>query len=161
MKGFKGMKLVITFVVIAMFLVTSLLMANKVIKAIEARIVRNKVARSATATVIRKEYIQFDEKNPVYVDENGISIKRHAGDEEWRVYYNINTFDDIEQLIANKLIKAEEERNAKGKQRFRILTKDQYDYIQVGDKLSVTWCRPDGSEIEIISAGKPVTTYSR
>jgi len=159
MKGRIGKKWVIAFVVIAVFLVISPLIASKVIKGIETAIIRGKAARSATATAIRKEHIRFDEKNHVYVNENGISIARRAGDEEWRVYYQINRFADIEQSIASRLLKAEEERNAKGKQRFTILNKDQYDYLQVGDELSVTWCGPERSEIEIISAGKPVTSH--
>lgn len=161
MEGRKGKRRIIVFAVIAVLLLISPLIVRKVLKGLETAVIRNIGSRSATATAIRKEYVRFDEKNHVYVDEDGISIKRRAGDEEWRVYYQINRFDDIEPSTASRLLKAEEERNAKGKQRFTILNKDQYDYIQVGDELSVTWCGPERREIEIISAGKPVTTYTR
>jgi hypothetical protein len=164
MEGHKGKIWIIAFAVIAVILVILAigpLIVRKVTKGIDTAILKGKSAHSATATVIRKEYVRFDEKNRVYVNEDGVLVERRAGDEEWRVYYQINKFDGVEQATIVKLLEAEEERKAKGRLRFTILSKEQYDNIQEGEELSVSWRLLGKNEIEIISAGKPVTTYIR
>jgi hypothetical protein len=69
--------------------------------------------------------------------EAQVRVERQAGDEEWRIYYRIDNFDQITSSIKNKLLETEQERIIKGNYRFTIVSQDQYNYIQVGDKLSV------------------------
>jgi len=40
--------------------------------------------------------------------------QRQAGDEEWRIYYCIDNFDQITSSIKNKLLETEQERIIKG-----------------------------------------------
>ena len=132
-----------------------LLLAFLLIKGIGALVYAEKVVRSTTGTVIRKEKLLFNEANLVYVNDEGVRVERQVGDEEWRIYYRIDNFDQITSLIKNKLWEKEQERITKGNYRFRIVTQDQYNDIQVGDKLSVGWRWCGGYQIEVVTAGRP------
>jgi hypothetical protein len=147
-------------VIIIALLVVSPLLARKIFSIAEALIIENKSARNAKAIVTRKEHVQFDEKNHTYLNEDGFPIERNAGEEEWRIYYLLNDFEGVEKAIESKLLKIEEERGAKGKPRFTIVNKDQYDYIQEGDELLISWRWLGSNKIQIISAGKPLTIYN-
>jgi len=151
----------ILLIVIVGLLVISSLVMRKVINGIETSIIASKTAHDATATVVRKEYLKFDEKSHTSVDEDGFPVERRAGDEEWRIYYRIDSFGKIDRTEELRLLKAEEERYAKNKPRFRIVSKEQYDYIQKGDRLSVSWHWLGKNKIEIISAGKPTTINNK
>jgi hypothetical protein len=134
--------------------ITLLLLAFLLIKGIGALAYAHKVVRETTGTVVRKEKLLFNEANRVYIDE-GVRVERQAGDEEWRIYYRIDNFDQITSSIKNKLSETEQERITKGNYRFRIVSRDQYNYIQVGDKLSVGWRWCGENQIEVVTAGKP------
>jgi hypothetical protein len=134
--------------------ITLLLLAFLLIKGIGALAYAQKVVRETTGTVVRKEKPLFNEANRVYIDE-GVRVERQAGDEEWRIYYRIDNFDQITSSIKNKLLETEQERIIKGNYRSTIVSQDQYNYIQVGDKLSVGWRWCGGHQIEVVTAGKP------
>ena len=134
--------------------ITLLLLAFLLIKGIGALAYAQKVVRETTGTVVRKEKLLFNEANRVYIDE-GVRVERQAGDEEWRIYYRIDNFDQITSSIKNKLLETEQERITKGNYRFRIVSRDQYNDIQVGDKLSVGWRWRGENQIEVVTAGKP------
>jgi len=132
-----------------------LLLAFLLIKGIGALVYARKVVRETTGTVVRKEKLLFNEANRVYVNDEGVRVERQAGDEEWRIYYRIDNFDQITSSIKNKLSETEQELITKGNYRFRIVSRDQYNYIQVGGKLSVGWRWSGENQIEVVTAGKP------
>src|SRR5215471_9862026 len=132
-----------------------LLLAFLLIKGIGALVYAEKVVRETTGTVVRKEKLLFNEANRVYVNDEGVRVEMQAGDEEWRIYYRIDNFDQITSLNKNKLLETEQERITKGTYRFRIVPSDQYNDIQVGDKLDVGWRWCGGYQIEVVTAGKP------
>lgn len=103
---------------------------------IQTNAVEHKIVRNTTATVIRKEYIQ-----------NGI--------DEWKIYFEIDNFDQIAEPTRSSLLKSESERITANQVRSRVVSKDQYSRIEKGDKLIVGWRWLGKDEIEIVSAGKP------
>jgi hypothetical protein len=123
----------------------------------QAAVLEHKMVRETTGTVRGKDHIKFDEANHSYPHEDGYLVDRKPGDEEWRVYYEIDNFDQIAEPARTHLLNAEKERAAKGKLRFRIVSKDQYDEVQIGDKLSVGWRWRGNDNVEVVTAGKPLT----
>src|SRR5215472_13655076 len=86
----------------------------------------HKTVRETTATVMGKEHVQFDEANHSYMHEDGYQVQRKAGEEEWRIYYRIDNFDQIEEPVRSRLLEAERERDSTGRLRFRIVAEDHY-----------------------------------
>ena len=117
----------------------------------------SKASRRTTATVISKEYVKYDDKNHSYIGDLGDPIEVAPGREEFRVYYEIDNFDQVPEPRRSRLLKSEQERIKKFGYRFDILTKDQkqeYDQINPGDKLEVFY-RYITDEKEIISIDYP------
>ncbi len=115
-----------------------------------------KASRRTTATVISKEYVKFDDKNHSYIGDFGDPIEIASNTEQWRVYYQIDNFDQVPEPRRSRLVKSEEERIKRFGFRFNILTKDQkqeYDQIGLTDKLEVFY-RYIGDEKEIISINR-------
>jgi hypothetical protein len=112
------------------------------------------MVRETTATVIAKEHVDFDEVSHSYMSEDGHRIQRHAGDEEWRIYYRIDNFDQIEEPSRTLLLESEVKRSSAGL-RFTIVADNQYDSIEVGDRLNVGWRWIARDKIEVVTAGKP------
>lgn len=148
-------------VAVIALLVISPLLARKILSIAEALIIEGKSARSAKAHVTRKAYLQFDEKNRTYLNEDGFPVEKKLGEEEWRIYYRITGFEAVEKDVESNLLKTEEERIASSKLRFTIVNKSQYDYIHEGDELTISWRWLGRDKIQIISAGKPVTSYNK
>jgi hypothetical protein len=110
--------------------------------------------RETTGTVIAKRHVRFDEANHSYVSEDGYLVERQAGDEEWRIYNRIDNFDQIEEPTRSRLLESETERALSARLRFRIVGKDQYDWIDVGDRLNVGWRWINDDKVEVVTAGK-------
>jgi hypothetical protein len=100
-----------------------------------------KIAHEATAIVKRKEHVRYDEINHSFMDDDGNSIEREPGDEEWRVYYQIVEFRGFDESTCKRLLKAEEDRAGSGKLRYTILFKDEYNKVDIGDTLTVIYQR--------------------
>jgi hypothetical protein len=112
-----------------------------------------KAARHTTATVVRKEYVKFDEANHSYVGDLGDVIEQPPGIEHWRVYYRINNFDQVPEPKRSALAASEKVRIAKYGDRFHLWGpegKNIYQSLKEGDTIGVTY-RYIGNEKEIIN----------
>jgi len=112
-----------------------------------------KAARHTTATVVRKEYVNFDKANHSYVGNLGDVIEVPPGTEYWRVYYRINNFDQVPEPKRSALIASERARIATYGDRFHHWGpegKDNYQSLKEGDTIGVTY-RYIGDEKEIIN----------
>ena len=130
------------------------------VRSLDQRLADNfehKLVRETTATVVKKEHVQFDKSNNSYQHEDGYTVFREAGAEEWRIYYLIDNFDQIPDPLRSALLKAEQERADEQRPRFTIVSKDQFDAIKAGDKLNVGWRWRGRGYIEIVTAGKPTS----
>lgn len=111
-----------------------------------------KKARVTTAVVKAKEQVRFDEKNHSYIGDYGESVEVSPGTDRWRIYYQIDNFDQVPEPKRSQLLRSEEARIKKLGFRFYHFStpeKALYDATQVGDQLEVTY-RYIGDEKEII-----------
>jgi hypothetical protein len=122
---------------------------------INAKLLEHKLTRETTATVKAKKYVRFDENNFSYINEEGHRVEKRPGDEEWRIYYQIDNFDQIDEPARGQLLKAEMERVSKGLSRFDLAVMAEYDTLKEGDKIIIGWKWLGGDTIEIIYARKP------
>lgn len=122
----------------------------------EVNLLKHKVVRDTTATVIGKKHVQFDELNHSYLHDDGYRVERQPGDEEWRIYYQIDNFDQISEPERTRLLVAEKERAEKGKPRYDIASKEAYDGIKEGDKLDIGWQWVNDNKIIIAFASKRI-----
>ena len=120
-----------------------------------AELLKHKLTRETTATVKAKEYVRFDENKFSYINDEGHRVERRPGDEEWRVYYQIDGFDQTEEPARSQVLKAETERVIKGQLRFDLVEKAEYDTLKEGDKIIIGWKWLGGDTIEIVYARMP------
>ena len=111
--------------------------------------------RETTATVIGKQYVRFDEPNPSYDDGSGDPITVKPGDEQWRVYYLIDSFDSLDNSVRARLLRDEEQRKASNRSRFRFKSREWYEKIEIGDKLRVLYQWHGGNSVDIIYVENP------
>lgn len=130
-------------------------------KKLNASLLEHKIIRETTATVKAKEHVRFDESNFSYLNEEGHRVEKRPGDEEWRVYYQIDGFDQINEPVRGHLLKAEMERVSKGQLRFDLVEKAEYDTLEEGDKIIVGWKWLGGETIEIVYARKPSSSNTQ
>jgi hypothetical protein len=112
-----------------------------------------KKVRTTSAIVKSKEYVLFDEKNHWYVNDFGDTVEVTPGFAQWRIYYQIDNFDQMPEPKRSELIRSEEARIKQFGFRFYPAgtpDKKGYDKAQVGDRLEVRY-RYMGDEKEIIS----------
>lgn|GEM_PF-1831535 len=118
-----------------------------------SRLNEAKKVRTTTAVVKAKEYIRFDEQNHSYVNNFGETVQVSPGTEQWRVYYQIDNFDQVHEPKRSELKHSEDARIKQfGFRFYPSSTPDKvaYDKAQVGDRLEVRY-RYMGDEKEIIS----------
>ena len=116
------------------------------------RVNEAKKGRTTTAVVRAKEYVSFDEKNHWYINNFGEAVEATPGTEQWRVYYQIDNFDQVPEPKRSQLRQSEEARIKTFGFRFHALStpeKEFYDKTQVGDRLEILY-RYMGDEKEII-----------
>lgn len=108
------------------------------------------------ATALRKERLHFDEQNHSYIDDVNFTwnepahrVNYNPGDDEWRVYYTITTFDAMDEPNSSRLLQIEIRRVANGKQRFTILGKQEFDRLNAGDILTLNYQRFSDDEVMI------------
>lgn len=112
-----------------------------------------KKARTTTAVVKAKEHVRFDERNHTYVEDFGQNMNAAPGAEQWRVYYQIDNFDQVPEPKRSELQRSEDSRIKKFGFRFHPWSSAEkaiYDKTQVGDQLEVLY-RYMGDEKEIIN----------
>jgi hypothetical protein len=124
---------------------------------LDKSLITAKMYHQTTATAVKKERVKFDEKNHTYKSDSGNPIEVSPGDEQWRVYYEIDNFDQYEEPLRSRLVGAERKRISEGRPRFRFHAyndRSWYDSVQVGDKLLVTYKAFSDGEIEIASVAR-------
>ena len=118
-----------------------------------SRLNEAKKVRTTTAVVKAKEHIRFDEQNHSYVNNFGETVQVPPNTEQWRVYYQIDNFDQVREPKRSELQRSEDARIKQFGFRFypsNTPDKAAYDKAQVGDQLEVRY-RYIGNEKEIIS----------
>lgn len=116
------------------------------------RVNEAKKGRTTTAVVKAKEYVRFDDKNHTYIGDFGEPMNAAPGMEQWRVYYQIDNFDQVPEPKRSQLWQSEEARIKNFGFRFYPLSTPEkafYDKTQVGDRLEILY-RYMGDEKEII-----------
>lgn len=101
-----------------------------------------KALRTTTAIVKAKEHVRFDEGNRTYIDDFGETREAPAGSEQWRIYYQIDNFDQVPEPKRTQLWKSEETRIKKFGLRFHYYSnaeKASYNKTQVGDQLKIMY----------------------
>lgn len=112
-----------------------------------------KKVRTTTAVVKAKDVVKFDEKNHSYISNLDDLIEVQPGTEYWRVYYQIDNFDQVPGPKRGQLWQSEETRIKKLGFRFHSFgasEKEFYDRTQIGDRLEIQY-RYMGDKKEIIS----------
>jgi hypothetical protein len=143
----------ISLVVVGVLLLVGYLVMRQIDKGFQ-QLNEAKAARTTTAVVKDKNYVRFDDKNHSYIGDFGDPIEVAPYTEQWRIYYQIDNFDQVPEPRRSRLVKSEEERIKKYGHRFRTVSKEKFDSTQIGDKLEVLY-RYIGDEKEIISIGDP------
>ena len=93
-----------------------------------------------------------DEKNHWYINNFGEAVEATPGTEQWRVYYQVDNFDQVPEPKRRQLWQSEEARIKTFGFRFHALSKPEkefYDKTQPGDRLEILY-RYMGDEKEII-----------
>ena len=101
-----------------------------------------KALRTTTGVVRAKKHVRFDWQNFTYIDDVGERAQDQPGSEEWRIYYEIDNFDQVPEPTRSELWKSEQERIRKFGFRFRSYPppeKESYDKAQVGDQLQIEY----------------------
>jgi len=99
-----------------------------------------KYVRATSGTVMGKEIIRFDEKNYTYIDpDDGFQFEAKPGDEQRRVYYQIDNFDGLDEPRRSRALEVERERLAKLGTRFTYNAEGWYEGVKVGDKVVVNY----------------------
>jgi len=106
-----------------------------------------KTLRVTSGVVKSKEHIRFDEHNHTYVSDFGETYTAEPGTEVWRVYYQIDNFNQVPEPKRSEPWKSEEERIRRFGFRFRSYTKDEkgrYDRAElaIGWRWNITTWRP-------------------
>jgi hypothetical protein len=111
--------------------------------------------REAFGTVRGKEYLRFDEANRSYVTDRGTQIEVRPGDEQWRIYYQIDSFNRLDDSLRSHLLRAEKERVVAGRFRFWIESKEWCEGTEAGDRLTIRYQWHGGDDIEVIGIENP------
>jgi hypothetical protein len=139
---------VILIVVVAVAVSAACLVVSNTFNRLHAA----KAVRITTAVVKAKEHVWYDEDHHTYVDDLGQTLEALPGTEEWRVYYEIDNFDQVPEPKRSQLWQSEEARIKKFGLRYHYYStpeKATYDKAQVGDRLEVLY-HDIGDEKEIL-----------
>lgn len=125
------------------------------LRGIERSFFARETLRETTATVKGKEHVTFQGANPTYTDELGKQIPVLPGDEQWRVYYQIDDFRGLDDSIRARVLDAERELATTGRSRFEFKTREWHDRTEVGDTLKVLYQWRGGDRIDVAYVENP------
>jgi len=117
------------------------------------QMLKSNLARTTTATVREKREVIITEQEPYYVNDLDDRIQERPGTRQFRVYYEIDNFDQVSEPKRTELIKSEQDRVREYGRRFRAYSENNrelYDRTQVGDKLEIHY-RYIGDKKEVLS----------
>ena len=147
--GVSKQRVLILVVVVAVAVLAACLVVSNAFNRLHAA----KAVRTTTAVVKAKEHVRYEEHNHSDVDDLGQTLEAQPGTEEWRVYYQIDNFDQVPEPKRSQLWQSEETRIKKFGFRYHYYStpeKASYDKAQVGDRLEVLY-HYIGDEKEILS----------
>lgn len=146
----------ITVCFVALFIVAGLsVLVSRVSGTKSEAFQEEKAVHKTTAVVTGKVYVRYDEGNHVYQHYDGYLVERRAGDEEWRIYFRIESFDQLEDSQRSELMRLEMQRFLEGNVRYRIKDRAWYEGINVGDKITVLYRPWSDNTIEVVSVIRP------
>jgi hypothetical protein len=114
---------------------------------------RASLAYTTTGIVRDKKKFVITKEEPYYINALGDMISERAGTEQWRIYFDIDNFDQVPEPKRTQLMNAETSRKKKYGMRFYPFYNQEtefYDRTQIGDKLGVHY-KYVGDEKEIIN----------
>jgi hypothetical protein len=113
----------------------------------------SKYVRETTATVIRKEDFRADQNNRFYVSGYGDRVEMQPGEEQKRVYYQIDTFGQLVEPRLSRVIDAERRRIEEFGPRFTYAV-GWYEEVKPGDKIQVSYRAFSDGHIQVWSADR-------
>jgi hypothetical protein len=149
--------LILTAAIICMASLLGPFVAKELLRKLDQWILDGKMVHEAQGRVVKKEYVKFNETNNVYKSNNGTAIEAKIGEEHWRIYFKIDSFDyvgeskKIDESLKEILEKAEEKRCQDGNYHYTIQDKEAYDRTEIGDKLAVSWQRIGGNQMQVVT----------
>jgi len=152
MRAWKGALLFATAALVP--LAGGLAIQNCVVSEIESA----KAVHHATGTIVGREYLRLDAGTSFYVNDDGAAIRLNPGEEQWRVYYQVESIDGAAQRRGERVLQRERERVASGTTRFRLESKDCYDQAKVGGKVEISYRHLREDLLEIVSVDIPGCT---
>jgi hypothetical protein len=111
------------------------------------------LAYTTTGIVKAKEKFVISTEEPYYINDLGDRIPKDSGTEQFRLYYQINNFDQVPEAQRSALIASEIKRVQVHGLRFRnYYAQDmrEYDRAEIGDELQIHF-KVIGDEKEILS----------
>ena len=127
---------------------------SRAIKHFDEGVMEQKIARTTTALVVGKQFVTFSGTQNTYTNDEGreVAIKawrRKSG--EYRVFYRISSFEGVPESYRGEVVQAEQKRQQRFGDRFRIVDRHVYDELSSGAVLKVMYRWAGDGEIEIIS----------
>lgn len=117
-----------------------------------------KTVHRATGTIIGKEYVRLDAGTSFYVNDDGAAIRLTTGEEQWRVYYQVDSVDGAAQPRQERILQRERDRVVHGTARFRLKNKECYDRAKVGERVEVRYRDLGEGRLEVVSLDIPGCT---
>jgi hypothetical protein len=124
----------------------------------ERALMETKSVRELTGIVKAKGYRKLTTQNATrvengkyfYTDEDGREVQRYPGDEDWLIYYDVESFDPSDEPMSHRLIEYERKRIASDHHRVAIVkTKERSDEIRVGDRIFARYQRFSDTDVMI------------
>jgi hypothetical protein len=144
------------FVVLVLVAVTAigLTTVRMLIHRSEKDLMEHKIARTTIGVVVDKKRVQFGSDQTAYQNDEGQTVhledwRKKSG--EFRIFYNIENFDQLPTANRAAFVAAEQERTKSFGPRFRVVDQYTFDEGKTGQKVNITYRWADDSRIEVIS----------
>ncbi|HKM84860.1 MAG TPA: hypothetical protein VJW96_01545 [Terriglobales bacterium] len=126
----------------------------RVTRRFDQGVMERKTARTTTALIVNKQFVTFSGTQSTYTNDEETEVtiepwRRNSG--EYRVFYRISSFDGIPETYRSEVVQAEQHRQQRFGERFRIVDKHVYDELSRGAVLKVMYRWAGDGEIEVIS----------
>jgi len=102
--------------------------------------IRANLAYTTTGVVKDKRRIVISKEEPYYINSLDREIPKLPGTEQWRIYFEIDNFDQVPEPKRTELVNAESRRKEQFGLRFYPFSEQErsfYDRTKIGDKLAV------------------------